>query len=233
LTRTATPSVIRDPLGAPNRLLFTPHLGDRTPPAVSIVSPSSGAVVGGHQPVRLVAEDDVELSSVTVKGCGVELGRVSDAPLTVDWYTGRASNGQCWIEAQARDLAGNIARSAVSVIVRNRSQHAAPVLALAPARRQLWPPNGKLVPVTFAGRVAGAEITSVAFRTIDEYGRVQPSGTAPVEDGRFQITVPLESSRRGKDRDGREYTIAVTATSADGRHATTRATVVVGHNAHP
>ncbi len=92
----------------------------------------------------------------------------------------------------------------------------------------IWPPNGALVPVTFTGTVQGA-VSSVAFAVVDEYGHVQPSGTAQVTDGRFTITVHLQASRRGADKDGRRYTLRVTA-AAGGQRASAAAFTVVPHD---
>jgi hypothetical protein len=88
------------------------------------------------------------------------------------------------------------------------------------------------VPVTFTGTVSDsvASIATVSFRTTDEYGRVQPTGMAPVTNGRFHITVRLEARRDGQDRDGREYVMTVQATDPAGNHTTARANAIVSHD---
>ena len=59
---------------------------------------------------------------------------------------------------------------------------------------------------------------------------VAPTGTAPVTNGRFQITVRLEARRYGQDRDGREYVMRVQATDPAGNHTTARAHAIVSHD---
>lgn len=88
------------------------------------------------------------------------------------------------------------------------------------------------MPVTFTGTVSDivASIATVSFRTTDEYGRVQPTGTVPVTNGRFQITIRVEALRYGRDRDGREYVMMVQATDPAGNHTTTRANAIVSHD---
>jgi hypothetical protein len=43
----------------------------------------------------------------------------------------------------------------------------------------LWPPNGKMVPVTVSGtitgKVSGVHASTASYAVIDEYGSVQPS----------------------------------------------------------
>jgi hypothetical protein len=76
-------------------------------------------------------------------------------------------------------------------------------------------------PVTLSGNVTlapqGANVVpSLSFHVVDEYGRDQPSGTfeaQPVQPGTFFFStrIGLDLTRRHGDRDGRQYTIFVTA----------------------
>jgi hypothetical protein len=88
--------------------------------------------------------------------------------------------------------------------------------------------------ITVSGRVtdaSGGVPGKVRFHVIDEYGNVQPAGNAHVNaNGRFSFVVSLQSSRRGQDKDGRHYTIVVTATDQAGNRGTARAFVVVPHD---
>jgi len=231
ITTGATRALIRDALDTPNRLLFTPQFGDRIPPTISLVAPVPGARVHGRVAVRVRAEDDIEMASVTVRACGREVGRASAPPYAVQWDTETARDGACAIEARARDLAGNVATASLPVVVQNGSQNSEPGLTLAAPNARLWPPNGKLVPVTFEGMVSDAALRTLHFTTRDEYGRVQPAGTIPVVNQRFRVVVFLEARRRGDDRDGRRYDLAVTGTEASGQHVSATAAVVVPHDA--
>jgi probable HAF family extracellular repeat protein len=97
---------------------------------------------------------------------------------------------------------------------------------------RIWPPNGKLVAVTFTGIVSDHEsgVAHVVFMVVDEYGRVQPSGPVALVNGRFSITVRLEASRRGGDRDGRRYVMRVFAEDSVGNKASAVASAVVPHD---
>jgi hypothetical protein len=80
-------------------------------------------------------------------------------------------------------------------------------------------------PVTISGSVTEnqAVLPSVRFQVVDEYGRDQPSGTlvlqpatippAPPQPGSYfySARIGLNLARRPGDRDGRQYTIFVTA----------------------
>ena len=233
LTGSATGGVVLDAgIGSPNRLLFTPHFGDTTPPTISAIELAPGATVRGIHALRVSAEDDIEMASVTVSACRSHVGTATVAPYSIQWNTTTSPDGECAVEIQAYDLAGNVASTRRSVIIQNRKDVIAPQLTLSAQPGQIWPANGKLVPVTFTGTVSDivASIATVSFRTTDEYGRVQPTGTVPVTNGRFQITVRLEALRYGRDRDGREYVMMVQATDPAGNHTTTRANAIVSHD---
>jgi hypothetical protein len=67
-----------------------------------------------------------------------------------------------------------------------------------------------------------------AYQVIDEYGQIQPSGTfTPEADGSYAFTVELQASRNGNDRDGRHYTIEVSATDEAGNLGSASTTVTV------
>jgi len=109
-----------------------------------------------------------------------------------------------------------------------------PVVHASASRTSLWPPNHKFITITVSGRVtdaSGGVPTTVRFHVIDEYGNVQPAGRAHVNArGRFSFPVSLQSSRLGQDKDGRHYTIVVTATDQAGNRDSTRVFVVVPHD---
>jgi hypothetical protein len=54
---------------------------------------------------------------------------------------------------------------------------------------------------------------SAAYTVTDEYGQIEPSDNLTLEaDGSYAFTMALQASRNGNDRDGRHYTIGVSAT---------------------
>jgi probable HAF family extracellular repeat protein len=111
----------------------------------------------------------------------------------------------------------------------------APVITIAASPATLSPPNGKLVTVTVSGTItdglggSGVDASSAAYQVIDEYGQIQPSGpvTPDEADGSYAFTVDLQASRNGNDRDGRRYTIEVSATDHAGNEGAKSATVTV------
>jgi hypothetical protein len=110
----------------------------------------------------------------------------------------------------------------------------------------LWPPNGKFVTVTVAGAasdsLSGVNAQALKFHVVDEYGRVEPSGniTNVAETGAtafggfthvdFTFQVQLQARRFGFDKDGRHYTIDVSAADMAGNTAFATAQVVVPHD---
>ncbi len=98
----------------------------------------------------------------------------------------------------------------------------------------LFPPNHKFLPITVSGHVtdtSGGVPTTVNYQVVDEYGKVQPSGTAAVDaNGNYSFVVPLQSSRLGQDKDGRLYTITVTTTDQAGNVGSATTFVTVPHD---
>jgi hypothetical protein len=92
---------------------------DRTPPTVSITSPSSGATVGGVVTVTATASDNVGVASVQFLLDGANLGaQDTAAPYSVTWDTSTAAPGTHTLGAIARDAASNTGTAAsVSVTV--------------------------------------------------------------------------------------------------------------------
>ena len=111
----------------------------------------------------------------------------------------------------------------------------APTITLSATPRSLWPPNGKMVPVTVTGTITdpgtACTITSLAYAVKDEYDEVQPSrpGTLGPE-GTYSFTVQLQASRLGTDIDGRLYTVTVTATNNGGKTGSQAGAVIVPHD---
>jgi hypothetical protein len=112
-----------------------------------------------------------------------------------------------------------------------------PVITVSASPTTLSPPNGKLVTVTVSGMItdpepgaSGVKAGSAAYVVMDEYGQTQPSGNVTLDaGGSYAFTVALEASRRGNDRDGRHYTIAVSAQDNLGNSGFKSAVVTVPH----
>jgi hypothetical protein len=91
-----------------------------------------------------------------------------------------------------------------------------PVITITATPETLWPPNGKLVPVTVSGKItdagSGVNASTAAYVVTDEYGLIQPSSyitNLNATTGNYTFTIQLQASRNGNDRDGREYIITV------------------------
>jgi FG-GAP-like repeat len=110
-----------------------------------------------------------------------------------------------------------------------------PRVTVAARPTVLWPPNGKTISVVVSGMVtdagSGVDPTSVRFAVRDQYRRVQPTGGVSIAaDGHYAAVVPLVASRRGDDRDGRTYTIVVSAHDRAGNPGSARIVVIVPHD---
>jgi hypothetical protein len=73
---------------------------------------------------------------------------------------------------------------------------------------------------------------SATFEVKDEYGLIQPSGHITTIDasGRYSFAIQLQASRKGNDRDGRQYTIIVSAQDKEGNMGSAFARVIVPHD---
>jgi len=109
---------------------------------------------------------------------------------------------------------------------------APPQVTAAATPGTLWPANGKSVKVTVRGTIiATPGLASARYVVTDEYGRPQPSGVITVAaDGSYAVTIPLVASRLDNDKDGRKYTIVVSATDTAGNEGSVTVVVTVPHS---
>ena len=135
---------------------------------------------------------------------------------------------------QCADDAGTCARASVGVLLNNGGplDTTPPVIALSSTPKILWPPNGRMVPVTISGTItdtgSGVKVNSATYAVKDEYGQVQPKGTLILgPGGTYSVTFLLQASRHVTDRDGRQYTISVRATDNVGNAGSKAGVVTV------
>ncbi len=131
------------------------------------------------------------------------------------------------------DNAGNEEKPHPSSTIKIDSS--APSVTAAANPSILWPPNGKLVPVTVSGSmsdlISGIDPTGAVFSVVDDYGQVQPNGSITVRaNGSYSFTVMLEAQRNVNDREGRHYYITVLAMDNAGNAASVVVTVLVPHD---
>jgi probable HAF family extracellular repeat protein len=110
-----------------------------------------------------------------------------------------------------------------------------PVITVTASPATPSPPNGKLITVTVSGTItedepddSGVQAGSTIYKVIDEYEQIQPKGSFTLDaGGGYTFTVKLQASKNGDDKDGRHYTIEVSATDNAGNTDTESAIVTV------
>jgi hypothetical protein len=93
---------------------------DTVSPTVTITAPENGGTVSGGITITATASDNVGVVGVQFKVDGVNVGAEDTvSPYSATWDTTGATNGSHTVSAVARDAAGNVATSSVSVTVNN------------------------------------------------------------------------------------------------------------------
>jgi hypothetical protein len=111
-----------------------------------------------------------------------------------------------------------------------------PTTTIAASPRLLWPPNNKPRAVTISGVAAdaGTGLAQLSIRVEDEYGKPVPAPAVVDLDGAatypWSVSLDLEASREGGDKDGRTYTIVVSVTDRACHVTEAFTTVVVPHD---
>ena len=201
-----------------------------TPTIAGSRLPAPNAAGWNHTPVVVTFQCADTLSGLAV----------GSPPLPVTLAFEGASQS---VTRSCSDVVGNTASASVDGINIDFSGPAITVSASSPV---LWPPNGKVVRVTISGRVvdalSGVNPRTAKFRVIDgheenEFDRRhshehdEPNGSIVLgNDGRFSFAVALEAERRGEDRDGRRYTVIVSARDRSGNRASSSTMIVVPHD---
>jgi hypothetical protein len=191
---------------------------DTTPPAVTL----NGA-----------AAITIEAGSAFSDPGATALDSVAGArPVTVSGTVQTGVPGTYTVTYSATDLAGNTGTATRTVTVSDTIAPTVVINSVIPST--IWSPNGAMVPVTVSGRVAdgGSGIGTATYTVTDEYKQIQPSGPLTIApDGTFSVTIQLQASRRGSDKNGRLYTITVTATDKAGLSTSVTSTITaVEHN---
>ena len=93
---------------------------DITPPTVSLTAPTNNASVSGTVSLTASASDNVKVAGVQFYVDGTPLGAEdTKSPYNASWNTTTVANGTHTLTARARDAAGNITTSTVTVTVDN------------------------------------------------------------------------------------------------------------------
>jgi hypothetical protein len=199
---------------------------DTTPPETSITAAPAGYAVFSSTNIAYGGTDDI--SAALTYSYSVDGGAWSEWSSSTDTTITGLSDGRHTFSVRARDEAGNIdpTPAAVSFTVDTTP----PQLTLSePSPSVLWPPRRRMVDVRVTGSAtdAGSGVSSVIYAVTDEYGEFSYAGDVAQSGGNFSFTVPLRAWRKGGDRDGRTYTIAVTAVDGVGNRSEAAATVTV------
>jgi hypothetical protein len=197
------------------------------------------ADVNGDGHLDVVVADECGPCGVT-NGVGVLLGNGDGTFQPVQMYS--SGGGNVYAVALA-DLNGDGKPDAVAVhgndstigVLLNNAPFCTspPVVRLSATPISLWPPNGKIVPVTVSGTISdtGCTIATASYAVNDEYGQVQPSGRVTLgPGGAFSFPVLLQASRFGTDINGRLYTVTVSASNSDNKTSSRSGAVVVPHD---
>ena len=110
---------------------------------------------------------------------------------------------------------------------------APPAVTVSADPTTLWPPNGKMVSVTVSGAITDAcsVVDAAEYSVLDEYGEIQPSGPVTLAaGGSYSFAILLQASRSGSDKDGRAYTITVSAKDDAGHLGSGSTVVTVPHD---
>jgi hypothetical protein len=127
----------------------------------------------------------------------------------------------------------NKTRGTVTVLLNNTTCGTTPpAITLSASPRFLWPPDGRMVPVTISGTITdtgcGVNTGSAEYAVKDEYGEVQPFGKITLDGaGNYSIITMLRAGRRINDLNGRRYTIRVSAKDNAGNRGAKWTTVTV------
>jgi len=224
-------------------------IDDVTPPTMGVASPTPLFVTASGTFTILEGASDADSGvsqvSVSVQGPTPSSASVGSVPLTLqsgDAFDGGWSgaftfpagtpDGVFTLVASGVDAAGNSSTVGGGVVFLDR---AAPVVTLSASASIVWPPNGKMVPVTFSGTItdatSGVDPASITYAVTDEYGTVQPTGPITVgAGGSYTFTVSLQASRNDDDLDGRRYVISVSASDKAANRGTSTVVVIVPHD---
>ncbi len=211
-------------------LLPAPAKVDLTPPIGSITTTPSSNGSGWYNTSAVTVH-----FSATDSGSGVEQLRywIDDGPVTVSAGSTASAQvtgvGTQMVGLRARDNAGNVSSLVTLPVNIDLMPPAVSVAA------NIRPATGKMVPVTVAGTItdslSGVNPSAAAYAVQDEYGQVQPSGPVTLgSGGGYSFTVSLQASRQGGDKDGRHYTITVSARDLAGNLGSAATTVTVPHD---
>jgi len=185
-------------------------------PAVSIASPTAGAILRGGVPFRAAASDESGIALLTLRVDDQTVGVTNMATLTTTIDTDRLADGPHTLSAGARDRAGNEASTSLAVAIDNTP----PLLAItAPADGTTLPARTPAFAVAFSDATAGIQAGS--FRATLDGSDITGVFTLSADGATATLTTPLDDGPHAfqasiADRAGNVATASATFTvSAD------------------
>lgn len=211
-------------------LLPAPASIDLTPPVASIsVSPMPNANGWNHtSPVT------VKISASDAGGSGISQLRywLNNGPTIVvagsSATISLSGQGSTLVNVRAIDNAGNVSAQATRTV---NIELAPPVVTCAASPNVLWPPNGKMVPVTVAVSVSDTVSGPNGFKLLSATSNEPPAGNSiqGFVVGTASTSGSLQARRNGSGN-GRVYTLTYRGANKAGLTATCQATVTVPHD---
>ncbi len=149
-------------------------------------------------------------------------------------YTGTITidqEGTTTVLFRSVDRAGNIETAGSQTFMVDKTD---PTVQISADPSTIWPPNGRMTPVTISGVGADAisGLSRVSYVVTDEYGMPFSIGTRALSgnSANWADTLLVEARRNGGDADGRLYTVVATITDVAGRTSTATVTITVLHD---
>ena len=131
-------------------------------------------------------------------------------------------------------LVGLFSASVGGFLAMAQTDTSPPTIDVTATPTELWPPNGRMVTVTFTGTItdaeSGVDASKTFYEVLDEYNQFQPTGPLTLAaDGTFSVLISLQAFRNGQDVDGRQYRLVAVATDLAGNTGIGSTTVRVPH----
>jgi hypothetical protein len=99
---------------------------DKTPPTVSVTSPTNGATVNGQVTIAADAQDNKGVASVEFFVDGTSIAKDTSSPYSAPWDTTQAAQGAHTLKVTATDTSANTADSTLTVTVDNAAKDTLP-----------------------------------------------------------------------------------------------------------
>ncbi len=145
---------------------------DRKAPAVAIISPASGSVVGGSLTINASASDNVGVTRVEIYVNGKLKKSATGEACSFTWNTKDVGNGMYSIKAKAYDAAGNVSSDGAWVRVSN--DKTAPTVSIASPSKNARVSGTVLIKASVKDNVTVARVEFYVNGLLKFTGTVSP-----------------------------------------------------------